>query len=93
MMKRLNTLVSAVLLGLCAASEAQAYSGKVYADTNGNGRHDKGEKVLGNVMVSDGLNVTKHCPTVLIPCPDMPGSAFCLFPCPADIRLPAIIIP
>lgn len=59
MMKRLNTLVSAVLLGLCAASEAQAYSGKVYADTNGNGRHDKGEKVLGNVMVSDGLNVTK----------------------------------
>lgn len=59
MMKRLNTLVSAVLLGLCAVSEAQAYSGKVYADTNGNGRHDKGEKVLGNVMVSDGLNVTK----------------------------------
>lgn len=38
---------------------ANSYSGKVFVDTNKNGRFDKGEKVIKDVLVSDGLNVVK----------------------------------
>lgn len=46
------------MLGCSAVSQA-AYQGRVYVDTNRNGQYDKGEKLLKNVCVSDGLNVVK----------------------------------
>ena len=46
---------------LLAASlpAAATYHGRVYVDKNRNGIFDKGEKVLKDVKVSDGLNVVK----------------------------------
>lgn len=35
------------------------YTGRVYVDANKNGQYDKGEKLMKNVSVSDGLNVVK----------------------------------
>ena len=49
-----------LLLSCAAITEAHAaYQGRVYIDSNQNGIYDKGEKVLKNVRVSDGLNVVK----------------------------------
>lgn len=36
-----------------------AYKGRVFVDRNRNGTPDKGEKRLSDILVSDGLNVTK----------------------------------
>ena len=46
---------------LLAASlpAAAAHHGRVFVDKNHNGSFDKGEKVLKDVKVSDGLNVVK----------------------------------
>ena len=46
---------------LLAASlpAAATYHGRVYVDKNKNGIFDKGEKVLKDIKVSDGLNVVK----------------------------------
>lgn len=41
-----------------------------FVDKNHNGSFDKGEKVLKDVKVSDGLNVVKPMQTVCTPCPD-----------------------
>ena len=50
-----------LLLLSCAAFAPvnAAYQGRVYVDANRNGVYDKGEKVLKDVRVSDGLNVVK----------------------------------
>lgn len=49
-----------LLLGCATIVEASAaYQGRVYVDANRNGVYDKGEKVLKEVRVSDGLNVVK----------------------------------
>ncbi len=49
-----------LLLSCAAITEAHAaYQGRVYIDSNQNGIYDKGEKVLKDVRVSDGLNVVK----------------------------------
>lgn len=41
------------------ADSAAAHEGRVYVDANANGRHDRGEKFLADVLVSDGLNVVR----------------------------------
>jgi len=51
-------LILLLLTGIICQSEA-AHTGRVFIDKNGNGIFDKGESVLPNVMVSDGLNVVK----------------------------------
>lgn len=56
-MKKKNLLLLC-MLGCSAVSHA-AYQGRVYVDANRNGQYDKGEKLLKNVCVSDGLNVVK----------------------------------
>ena len=48
-----------VILGLFSVCLNAAYTGKVYVDSNRNGKYDKGEKLLEGVMVSDGLNVVR----------------------------------
>ncbi|RHO74001.1 hypothetical protein DW083_04150 [Parabacteroides sp. AF48-14] len=50
-----------LLLLSCAAFAPvnAAYQGRVYVDANRNGVYDKGEKVLKDVRVSDGLNVVR----------------------------------
>ena len=50
-----------LLLLSCAAfvPVSAAYQGRVYVDANRNGVYDKGEKVLKDVRVSDGLNVVR----------------------------------
>jgi len=54
-MKKIIPMMLACLVSVSAA----AYEGKVYIDQNRNGKYDKGEKLLKDVMVSDGLNVVK----------------------------------
>ena len=51
-----------LLLLSCAAFAPvnAAYQGRVYVDANRNGVYDKGEKVLKDVWVSDGLNVVRR---------------------------------
>lgn len=46
---------------ICGAfvANAETYSGKVYVDSNQNGQFDAGEKLLKDVLVSDGRNVVK----------------------------------
>lgn len=44
---------------LAASLPAAAHHGRVFVDKNHNGSFDKGEKVLKDVKVSDGLNVVK----------------------------------
>ena len=44
---------------LAASLPAAAAHGRVFVDKNHNGSFDKGEKVLKDVKVSDGLNVVK----------------------------------
>lgn len=46
------------LIGALSLSAAP-YNGRVFVDSNENGRWDKGEKLLRGVKVSDGLNVTE----------------------------------
>lgn len=48
-----------LLLLATATSATAAYSGRVFVDKNGNGQFDRGEKTLGGIKVSDGLNVTE----------------------------------
>lgn len=48
-----------LLLLAAATSATAAYSGRVFVDKNGNGQFDRGEKTLGGIKVSDGLNVTE----------------------------------
>lgn len=49
-----------LLLSCAVITEAHAaYQGRVYVDSNRNGVYDKGEKVLKDIRVSDGLNVVK----------------------------------
>ena len=42
-----------------AGAQAETLRGRVYIDSNANGRYDRGERVMGGVAVSDGLNVVK----------------------------------
>ncbi len=56
MKKAIITLL--FLAGIMFQADA-AHRGRVFVDKNKNGRFDKGESVLPNVMVSDGLNVVK----------------------------------
>lgn len=48
-----------LLLLTAATSATAAYSGRVFVDKNSNGQFDRGEKTLGGIKVSDGLNVTE----------------------------------
>lgn len=53
-------LISAITVILFTIGNLYAqYTGRVYTDTNGNGQYDKNEKGIKDVVVSDGLNVTK----------------------------------
>ena len=53
-------LVFVCLLSIAAVPAwSNAYSGRVYVDANRNGVYDRGERLLKNVSVSDGRNVTK----------------------------------
>lgn len=47
-----------MLMALPGIMSAQ-YAGKVFVDANHNGCYDKGEKLMKNISVSDGLNVVK----------------------------------
>lgn len=50
----------ALLLAIAACCTANAsHTGRVFVDNNGNGKYDRGEKLMPGVMVSDGLNVVK----------------------------------
>ena len=44
---------------LIQQAEGATHTGRVFVDKNRNGRFDGGEQLLSNVLVSDGLNVTK----------------------------------
>lgn len=48
-----------LLLLAATTSATAAYSGRVFVDKNSNGQFDRGEKTLGGIKVSDGLNVTE----------------------------------
>ncbi|MBW9279746.1 PQQ-binding-like beta-propeller repeat protein [Bacteroides fragilis] len=48
-----------LLLLTAATSATAAYSGRVFVDKNSNGQFERGEKTLGGIKVSDGLNVTE----------------------------------
>lgn len=51
-----------ILLGMLLAFPSilsAQYTGKVYVDTNHNGRYDKGETLMKGISVSDGLNVVQ----------------------------------
>lgn len=58
-MKIRELILGAALCGALPLCAAPSYTGRVYADTNGNGRYDRGEKAMRGIMVSDGLNVTR----------------------------------
>lgn len=51
------TIILLLLIGLCAHSEG--YRGYIFTDVNQNGQMDSGEKGIGGVAVSDGMNVVK----------------------------------
>ncbi|MFI3295678.1 MAG: PQQ-binding-like beta-propeller repeat protein, partial [Rikenellaceae bacterium] len=55
-MKRISLIL---ITTLCCASSLAQHKGFVYQDNNRNGEFDKGDKPFSNVVVSDGLNVTK----------------------------------
>lgn len=46
-------------LAMVSINAFAAYTGRVFVDRNNNGVFDKGEPLLANVLVSDGLNVVK----------------------------------
>lgn len=48
-----------LLLLAATTSATAAYNGRVFVDKNSNGPFDRGEKTLGGIKVSDGLNVTE----------------------------------
>lgn len=48
-----------LLLLATTTSATAAYNGRVFVDKNSNGQFDRGEKTLGGIKVSDGLNVTE----------------------------------
>ena len=48
-----------LLLLATTTSATAAYNGRVFVDKNSNGQFDRGEKALGGIKVSDGLNVTE----------------------------------
>lgn len=48
-----------LLLLAATTSATAAYNGRVFVDKNSNGQFDRGEKTLGGIKVSDGLNVTE----------------------------------
>lgn len=54
-----KTIITLLLLAGMITQADAAHKGRVFVDKNKNGRFDKGESVLPNVMVSDGLNVVK----------------------------------
>lgn len=54
----MNRILLGMLMALPGIMSAQ-YAGKVFVDANHNGRYDKGEKLMNNISVSDGLNVVK----------------------------------
>ena len=55
----LKPFATLCLLTAGALSAAAPYSGTVFVDKNGNNLHDKGEKTLQGVCVTDGLNVVE----------------------------------
>ena len=55
--KAIISLVALIAAGTNCANAA--VKGRVFVDTNQNGVYDKGEKLLGNVSVSDGWHVTR----------------------------------
>lgn len=54
-----KTILCTLLLSCVGTYATAAYKGRVFVDKNNNGVFDKGEKTMGNVAVSDGLNVVK----------------------------------
>lgn len=54
-----KTILTAGLLSCAVFTSFASYTGRVYVDKNNNGKYDKGENTLKNVLVSDGLNVVK----------------------------------
>ena len=48
-----------LLLLAATTSATAAYNGRVFVDKNSNGQFDRGEKTLGGIKVSDGMNVTE----------------------------------
>ena len=54
----MKRLIVGMLMAFPLAASAQ-YAGKVFVDVNHNGRWDKGETLVKDVSVSDGLNVVK----------------------------------
>ena len=81
---------------LLAASlpAAAAHHGRVFVDKNHNGSFDKGEKVLKDVKVSDGLNVVKTDANVsdLFSSPSPPDTKPATSTTTPSQRLPGITI-
>jgi len=59
MKKYFLLLTTLILLFYCNSLIAQELKGVVYIDSNGNGKQDKGEKGIKDVVVSDGLHVVE----------------------------------
>ncbi|WP_455674262.1 outer membrane protein assembly factor BamB family protein [Phocaeicola sp.] len=55
----MKNLVLTGLLVLAPSLTMAQHTGKVFVDANDNGIWDKGEKLLKDIVVSDGLNVTR----------------------------------
>ena len=73
---------------LLAASlpAAAAHHGRVFVDKNHNGSFDKGEKVLKDVKVSDGLNVVKTDANGMYTLPGHERERFCFHHLPLRIQ-------
>ena len=48
-----------IALSMTFATHSYAYQGRVFLDKNQNGTYDRGERLMSDVMVTDGLNVVK----------------------------------
>lgn len=73
---------------LLAASlpAAAAHHGRVFVDKNHNGSFDKGEKVLKDVKVSDGLNVVKTDANGMYTLPGHERERFVFITLPPDTK-------
>lgn len=74
-----------LLSGITLQAMAQ-YTGRVFVDTNLNGLFDKGEKMLKNVSVSDGLNVVPTGADGLYRLPGHPRAHFLFITTPSGYK-------
>lgn len=79
-----SLFLSALLAATPAPTDSAAsYEGRVYVDANANGRHDRGEKFLGDVLVSDGLHVVRTTRSGRYRLPRRPGARFVFISTPS----------